>query len=138
MNGGGWPLSSARMASAAARPTRRTASEVWPATWGERMTLGSERSGEFWRERLAGVGVERGAGEAAGEQRGEQRWLVDEFAAGRVDEDGAEPHGGEGLGADRSLGLPGQPAVQGDDVGSGQELGEREQRHWHGRLRSMG
>lgn len=63
-----------------------------------------------------GEGVEAGAGDAVLAQRREQRRLVDQPAAGGVDDDGIGLHQRQTLGIDQVAGLGRQRAVQADDV----------------------
>ena len=86
-------------------------------------TFGWPKSG-FSRRRLGGEDVEGGAGDVACVERLAQRRLVDEAAAGAVDDAHALLGLGEVLGREDVPGLLGQRRVQGDDVGAAQELVE--------------
>ena len=81
--------------------------------------------------RLAGVDVEPGGSDPALLQRGEQRRLVDDAAAGGVDEDQRRLDGGELVGADDAHRLGGLRQVHRDDVGAAQQLVERDQADAH-------
>ena len=67
--------------------------------------------------RLGGEDVERGARDLAGANRGGQRRLIDELAAGGVDDSNAVAHRLERIGADEAARLVGQRQVQRDEVG---------------------
>src|SRR6185436_6545943 len=72
--------------------------------------------------RLRREDVERGRGDLAGAQRVEERALVDQLAAGGVDQANAVTHLTERLLRDRGPRLVGERQVQGKEVGSAVNL----------------
>ena len=76
-------------------------------------------------DRLRREDVERGAGHLAGVQRGLQGRVVDELAAGAVDDPHAVAHLGEGLRAEPAARLGRLGQVQGEEVGLGVDVGRR-------------
>ncbi len=74
--------------------------------------------------RFVGEHVQGHAAQVAGAQAGQQRGLVNEAAAGEVDQDGVRGQAGQEGGVDQLAGGRGQRAVQADDVRSGQQLGQ--------------
>ena len=72
--------------------------------------------------------VEGGAPEAVLLQRRRQRSLVDDAAAGRVDEDRIGAHARDRLGADEAARFGRQRHVQRDDVGRDEEIVKRDPR----------
>ena len=74
------------------------------------------------RVRLRVEDVERCGRDLAGAQRLEQGVLVEQLAAGGVDEADAVAHRREGRRVDRAARLGGQRQMQGDEVGGGEHL----------------
>ena len=92
---------------------------------GDEEAPGRKKGGS--KERVVGGGwflgedVESGSGDGVGANGvGEGRFIHEGAAAG-VDEDGALLHQDEGVGVDEVFGLRGEGAVEGDDVGGGEE-----------------
>ena len=69
------------------------------------------------RERFDAEHVEGGAADLAGFQACHEVRLVDDLAAGAVDDPHAGLHAGDGLGVDHAAGLIGDRHVDGDEVG---------------------
>ncbi|GGU50145.1 hypothetical protein GCM10010211_13030 [Streptomyces albospinus] len=76
------------------------------------------------RDRLLGEDVEAGAGQLPGFQGVADRVVVQQHAPGAVDEHRAARHRGELVAADHAGGLRGDPGVQRDDAGAGEEVVE--------------
>ena len=119
------PRAAREHAAAISDMVRRAASRVDGSQCGVRMTLSSARSGSSRGERLVLEDVEAGAGDAAVAEGVDEGGLVDDLAAGDVDEVGA------GLHAAASSAAPIRPRVRGveavvqaDEVGLGEERGE--------------
>ena len=82
----------------AAAQRRDLLSRVTPATCGVATTSGRCSRGWSGGGRLAGEDIEGGAGEVAMLEGGEQGVLVDQGAAGGIDQEGAGLHLREGRG----------------------------------------
>ena len=77
------------------------------------------------RNRLDGEHVQAGGGQPAGAQRVDERLLVDDRAAGGVDQHRVGLHQGQRGAVEHAGGLLGQRQVQRDDVAGGQQFGQR-------------
>ena len=90
----------------------------------EEASTGEEVGGEegvLGRGRFGGEDVEAGPGDGVLAEGGGEGGLVDEGAAAGVEEEGGGFHEAEGFGVDEVLGLGGEGAVEGEDVGGGEE-----------------
>ena len=111
------------------RPMSCWASSVDPPMCGVRMTLGepAQLGDEFVAAslRFHGKHVDRRPRDRAGLDAGTQRRIVDDEAAGQVEEQRARLHAVELPLAEHAL--VGRPSVhvQGDDVGLGEQVGQR-------------
>ena len=76
------------------------------------------------RRRLLAEYVDGGAGDMAGSQRLAQRRLIDQFAAGAVDQPHAFFHQRQRFGIDDVAGLVGQRRVQRDEIGAAPQFVE--------------
>ena len=76
------------------------------------------------RRRLLAKHVDRGAGDVAGFERVDQSRLVDQLAAGAIDQAYALFGRGERVGIDDVAGLVGQRRVQRDEIGAAQKFVE--------------
>ena len=117
------PSSAAATCSATITPARSCASSVEAARCGVTTMFGAceQRA----RVRLLREDVDRGAGEPARLERLDQRLLVDELAAGGVDQARAVLHLRERLGADHAARLVVQRQVERDEVGAREHALER-------------
>ena len=119
------------MQMSAASPTLRRDSLVWPATCGVTMRVSTSSRGSwlcgsgFFMSMFSASRTSRAAPpQLPGAQCGDQGLLVDEPAAGGVDQQGPGRICVDGVGVDGVPGGRGERDVQADDVGGGEEFVE--------------